>query len=115
MADRQPLPMQGAPAAPRGAAALTGANTGSAQPLSLVSADVDEDGFPDLLVGYAGYISIQRGNIDAFAPQSDASFQAIAHGQFPAPFVAQTLTIAVPASPDFIHIGISPAAATMIW
>ncbi|HEU4416959.1 MAG TPA: VCBS repeat-containing protein, partial [Candidatus Angelobacter sp.] len=105
LADRQPLPMQGAPAAPRGAAGLLGATAAVPQPLSLVSADIDEDGFPDLLVGYAGYITVQRGNVDAFAPQSDASFQAIAHGQFPAPFLAQTLTIAVPVSPDFIAVG----------
>ncbi len=66
---------------------------------------MDEDGIADLLVGYAGHISIQRGNLDAFAPQSDASFQAIAHGQFPAPFLAQSSTLATPVNPDFMAVG----------
>ena len=66
---------------------------------------MDEDGIPDLLVGYAGHISIQRGNLDAFAPQSDASFQAIAHGQFPAPFLAQSTTLGTPVNPDFMAVG----------
>jgi uncharacterized repeat protein (TIGR01451 family) len=73
--------------------------------LALTTGDVDEDGIPDLLVGYAGHISIQRGNLDAFAPQSDASFQAIANGQFPAPFLAQSSTLATPVNPDFMAVG----------
>src|SRR5262249_30607680 len=75
------------------------------QPLSLLTADVDEDGIPDLLLGYNGRLGIQRGNLDAFAPQSDASFQAIAHGQFPAPFLAQQTTLNTPVNPDFIAGG----------
>jgi len=77
----------------------------AAQPLSLLTADVDEDGIPDLLVGYNGYVGIQRGNLDAFAPQSDASFQAIAHGQFPAPFLAQQAVLSTPVKPDFMAVG----------
>jgi uncharacterized repeat protein (TIGR01451 family) len=73
--------------------------------LALTTGDVDEDGIPDLLVGYAGHVAIQRGNLDAFAPQSDASFQAIAHGQFPAPFLAQSSTLATPVNPDFMAVG----------
>ena len=76
-----------------------------AQPLSLTTGDVDEDGIADLLVGYAGHVTIQRGNLDAFAPQSDASFQAIAHGQFPAPFLAQSSTLGTPVNPDFMAVG----------
>ena len=56
-------------------------------------------------MGYAGHISIQRGNLDAFAPQSDASFQAITHGQFPAPFLAQSTTLGTPVNPDFMAVG----------
>ncbi|MGC2696749.1 MAG: CSLREA domain-containing protein, partial [Candidatus Angelobacter sp.] len=109
LGERQQLPMQqgSSAAAPRGTAAFAGVNAAASapQPLALTTGDVDEDGIPDLLVGYSGYVSIQRGNIDAFAPQSDASFQAIAHGQFPAPFVAQSVKIATPVNPDFIAVG----------
>ncbi|HZS29126.1 MAG TPA: CSLREA domain-containing protein, partial [Candidatus Angelobacter sp.] len=108
LGERQQLPMQagGAPAA-KGAfasAAATSVPT-AGQPISLLTADVDEDGVPDLLVGYNGYLGIQRGNVDAFAPQSDASFQAITHGQFPAPFLPQQAVLSTPVNPDFIAVG----------
>ncbi|HVG91554.1 MAG TPA: hypothetical protein VNB54_08690, partial [Alphaproteobacteria bacterium] len=45
------------------------------------------------------------GNIDAFAPQSDASFQAIGRGEFPSPFLLEAVTFSVPLSPDFIALG----------
>ncbi|MGC2743185.1 MAG: CSLREA domain-containing protein, partial [Candidatus Angelobacter sp.] len=107
LGERQQLPMQAGGAA-GGAALLAGhaaLQSAAAQPLALTTGDVDEDGIPDLLVGYAGHISIQRGNLDAFAPQSDASFQAIAHGQFPAPFLPQSSTLATPVNPDFMAVG----------
>ena len=107
LGERQQLPMQ-AGGAPAGAAPLAGHAAiapAGAQPLSLTTGDVDEDGIADLLVGYSGHISIQRGNLDAFAPQSDASFQAIAHGQFPAPFLAQSSTLVTPVNPDFMAVG----------
>ena len=107
LGERQQLPMQ-AGGAPAGAALLAGhaaVVSAGAQPLSLTTGDVDEDGIADLLVGYSGHVSIQRGNLDAFAPQSDASFQAITQGQFPAPFLAETSTLATPVNPDFIAVG----------
>ncbi|MBZ5491805.1 MAG: DUF11 domain-containing protein [Acidobacteriia bacterium] len=107
LGERQQLPMQ-AGGASAGAALLNGhaaVAPAGAQPLSLTTGDVDEDGIADLLVGYSGHLSIQRGNLDAFAPQSDASFQAIAHGQFPAPFLAQSSTLATPMNPDFVAVG----------
>jgi uncharacterized repeat protein (TIGR01451 family) len=80
------------------------------QPVSMTGADVDEDGVNDLVVGYAGgqgtgSVVIHRGNLDAFAPQSEASFQAIGRGEFPSPFLAEARTIPVPLNPDFIAIG----------
>ena len=62
-------------------------------------------GSPTCWWAIAGHVSIQRGNLDAFAPQSDASFQAIARGQFPAPFLAQSSTLATPVNPDFMAVG----------
>ena len=79
------------------------------QPVSMSSADFDEDGVSDLVVGYKGAqgasIAIHRGNLDAFAPQSDASFQAIGRGEFPSPFVTDAQVIGVPLAPDFIVTG----------
>ena len=93
-----------------GAGASAMASLGkNAQPLTMTAADVDIDGVPDLLVGYAtpsgGVIALHRGNVDAFAPQSQASFQAIAHGRFPSPFLSQVNTFAVPVRPDFLATG----------
>jgi uncharacterized repeat protein (TIGR01451 family) len=114
LGERQILPQQGGNAAAGARAGGThalatsgavGGVSAIAQPLALTTGDVDEDGIPDLLVGYNGSISIQRGNIDAFAPQSDASFQAITQGQFPAPFLAQQAMLATPVNPDFIAVG----------
>lgn len=83
--------------------------SGLGQPLSLTAGDVDADGFDDLVVGYSGgsggFISIDRGNIDAFAPQSEASFQAIGRGEFPAPFLPDAKTFSIPISPDFVALG----------
>ena len=79
------------------------------QPVSMSSADFDEDGVSDLVVGYKGAqgasIAIHRGNLDAFAPHSDASFQAIGRGEFPSPFVTDAQVIGVPLAPDFIVTG----------
>ncbi|HEY6352018.1 MAG TPA: choice-of-anchor D domain-containing protein [Candidatus Angelobacter sp.] len=89
------------------AGVLTGLS--QSQPVSIASADLDGDGFDDLVVGYgvgsAGFISIHRGNIDAFAPQSNASFQAIGRGEFPSPFHLEAKTFTVPVSPDFMALG----------
>jgi hypothetical protein len=95
------------PVAHTGAAASV--MTGAAQPVSLASGDIDADGVADLLVGYSapggGVIAVHRGNLDAFAPQSDASLQAVGRGEFPSPFLTQANTFTVPVSPDFIAIG----------
>ncbi|HWX53744.1 MAG TPA: hypothetical protein VN176_04045, partial [Verrucomicrobiae bacterium] len=84
-------------------------SSGQATPLALVSGDFNEDGYADLAVGYAsaggGIVAIHRGNIDAFAPQSDASFQAIAHGNFPPSFLPDAQVFSVPVRPDFIATG----------
>ncbi len=108
LGERQQLPMQPVSATTAKGVASNAAvpsTPAAGQPLSLLTADVDEDGIPDLLVGYSGHLGIQRGNLDAFAPQSDASFQAIAHGQFPAPFLAQQSILNTPVNPDFIAVG----------
>ncbi|HEX3584626.1 MAG TPA: CSLREA domain-containing protein [Candidatus Angelobacter sp.] len=83
--------------------------SGQAQALSMATADVDGDGVADMVAGFSasggGAIVIHRGNLDAFAPQSDASFQAIAHGQFPAPFLPNAQVVSIPVRPDFMALG----------
>jgi uncharacterized repeat protein (TIGR01451 family) len=83
--------------------------TDVSQPVALTSGDIDGDGVDDLLVGYrvpgGGVITVHRGNLDAFAPQSDASLQAIGRSEFPSPFLQDANTFTVPFSPDFIALG----------
>lgn len=101
--DAQPIAVQHV------GAAKTVQAMASAQPLALANGDFDADGVVDLVVGYAsangGILAFHRGNLDAFAPQSEASFQAIAHGQFPSPFLPTALLVDVPVRPDFVAVG----------
>lgn len=83
--------------------------SGQGQALSMVKGDFDQDGYEDLVVGYntsmGGTLALYRGNREAFAPQTEASFQAIGRGDFPPPFLAQATVITVPVRPDFIATG----------
>jgi uncharacterized repeat protein (TIGR01451 family) len=105
LGDNQALPVKpvGAPTLAQSVAA------GQAQPTAMATADVDGDGVADMIAGFSvpggGMIVIHRGNLDAFAPQSDASFQAIGRGQFPAPFLPNAKVFSVPVRPDFIALG----------
>jgi len=77
----------------------------SAQPLSVVAADFDEDGMPDLASGYAtgvgaGAIVIRRGNVDALWPYG----AALRHGTPPA-FLPDARVVAIPEEPDFLGAG----------
>ena len=82
---------------------------GPAQPVALASADLDADGVQDWVAGYSngenGIIAIRRGNLDAFAPQSEESFDAIGRGDFPSPFLPDARAIAIPVHPDFVAEG----------
>src|SRR5262245_28386720 len=65
----------------------------SARPLSLATADFDEDGMPDLIASYAGarggIISLHRGNVDSVYPNTTAARQRKAEGRFSdVPFIS---------------------------
>src|SRR5205807_6193238 len=72
-----------------------------AEPLSLASADFDEDGVPDLISAYAyngqGIITLLRGNIDSIYPNAPEAKQRKHDGTFTeAPFVSPGRVFAAP-------------------
>jgi fimbrial isopeptide formation D2 family protein/uncharacterized repeat protein (TIGR01451 family) len=107
--DSQPLAVTYSGSGVAGAMSLVGVDIAAPQPVAMVQGDFDQDGVSDLAVGYSAggssFIAIHRGNMDAFAPRTAAAFQAIAHNQFPSPFLPAAETFAVPESPDFIVTG----------
>src|SRR3989442_8582724 len=81
-----------------------------AEPLSLSSADFDEDGVPDLISGYAynghGIMTLLRGNVDSIYPNAPEAKQRKTNGTFTdAPFLSPAQIIAAPVAPDFIGAG----------
>jgi uncharacterized repeat protein (TIGR01451 family) len=91
-----------------------------ARPMSLASADFDEDGIPDIVAGYRGSkdgaISLHRGDADAIFPNTR---EAIAHrsqlratsNQPPSPddtqspFFVQSRVFDIPIAPQFLIAG----------
>lgn len=69
---------------------------------ALASADLDEDGVPDLISGYmgpsGGAITLHRGNVDSVFPTP-----ASAHD--PSPFHPDARVFGLPQSPDFLGAG----------
>lgn len=82
--------------------------SGSARSLSVAAADFNRDGAPDLVTGYAGseaFVSVQVGNIEAFAPSSPAIYQAIQLGQIPESFLREVQNFAMNETPDLLIAG----------
>jgi len=82
---------------------------GSAQPLTLASGDFDGDGAPDLITGYkssgGGILTLQRGNVDAFAPRDLQIYDRAARGELPPSFLDDVQTIELPEAPNFLLAG----------
>ena len=76
------------------------------QPLNLASVDFDMDGAPDLVTSYRDggrtFITLQRGNLDAFAPQSLEVFKAIQEGRTPPALLPAATVMEVPEAGDFL-------------
>jgi hypothetical protein len=81
-----------------------------AEPLSLCSADFDEDGVPDLIAGYAGpnggIVTLLRGNVDSIYPNAPEAHKRRSAGAFTdAPFLSPAAVFSVPEAADFIGAG----------
>src|SRR5829696_7494257 len=81
-----------------------------AKPLSLATADFDEDGVPDLVSGYwydgRGIITLMRGNFDSGYPNAQKAQQRRTTGTLTdAPFLSPALLFPVSTAPDFLGAG----------
>lgn len=81
-----------------------------AQPLSLCTADFDEDGVPDLISGYAGakrgILTLLRGNADSIYPNAPEAKDRREEGALTdAPFLSPAFVFDVPEAADFIGAG----------
>ncbi|HJZ68698.1 MAG TPA: VCBS repeat-containing protein, partial [Blastocatellia bacterium] len=90
-----------------------------AEPLSLASADFDEDGVPDLLCGYVtssgGILTLRRGNLDSIYPNSPEAQQrrrealgeeSLSSGEYaPTPFLADVRVFEAADAPQFMGTG----------
>src|SRR5437588_5055882 len=81
-----------------------------AEPLSLASADFDEDGVPDLVSGYSyngqGIVTLLRGNVDSIYPNAPEAKQRKTNGTFTdAPFLSPARVFGAPVVADFIGAG----------
>ena len=87
--------------------AQTGYSPG--QPLALASADLDEDGVPDLICGYAldqgGRLTVYRGNVDSIYPNTPEARRRRRGAEPPRPFLGVARTVDLPVAPTFIHTG----------
>jgi CSLREA domain-containing protein len=82
-----------------------------ARPLSMASADFNEDGVPDLAAGYGlsdgrGIVAIYIGNVDSIYPNTQEAQQRRTKGTFTdAPFLSPARVFAVPTAADFLGAG----------
>ncbi len=74
-------------------------------PLSAVVADIDSDGINDLIIGKNGSVSIQRGDINAFAPKTQEAWEAIRDLRYISPFENDANSFGLPISADFVQTG----------
>lgn len=73
--------------------------------ISMIVSDLNGDGINDLITGRENGISIQMGDINAFAPQTQAAWEAIRDLRFLSPFKPNSRTIELPIRPEFLLTG----------
>jgi predicted outer membrane repeat protein len=87
----------------------TALRSGQAQPRSLASIDLDRDGTPDVISGFAyngmGLLTIQHGNPDAFAPRDQSVYARMQQGYNPEPLLPTADVYSVPVAADFLQVG----------
>ena len=87
----------------------TAMQSGEARPRSIASADLNGDAAPDLVAGYAygaiGIVTVQRGNIDAFAPKDESVYARLQQGYNPDAFLPTAQTYQVPGPADMVQAG----------
>jgi len=81
-----------------------------ARALSLCSADLDEDGVPDLIGGFGGpnggIVTLLRGNVDSIYPNAPEAQHRRAEGTFTdAPFLSPAFVFGAREAADFIGAG----------
>lgn len=84
--------------------------SGAVRPLSLATEDFNEDGWPDLVAGYAtgdgdGVVVLYFGDRDAYAPEKPETLAGIAQNRFPLPFLSEARAFTLPEAPDFLAAG----------
>jgi CSLREA domain-containing protein len=76
------------------------------RPLAMVSGDFDEDGTPDLVLGYSraegGILQLLNGNPEAIAPRTETGWLAAGHHEAVDPFVDQAEPIATKTLPELL-------------
>ncbi len=82
---------------------------GTRAPRTLASADIDADGIPDLIVGFAtgdgGAVAAYRGNPDAIYPNTPDARRRAASGLASDVFFARPVEVSVPAAADLLAAG----------
>jgi CSLREA domain-containing protein len=83
--------------------------SGAARARAVAAVDLDDNGTPDLVAGYAnnggGIVTVQRGNTDAFAPVDDSVFTRIQAGYNPDSLSSIAEIHQVPEPADFVVTG----------
>src|SRR5690349_8852750 len=83
--------------------------SGVASSRTLAAADLDGDGAPDLVTGYAnggtGIVTVQKGNPEGFAPKDDSVFQRMHDGYNPPSLMPAVETYPVSSRVDFLQLG----------
>ena len=76
------------------------------RPLAMAPGDFDEDGTPDLVIGYSGAeggtLQLLNGNPEAIAPRTEAGWLAAGHHEAVDPFVKQAEPIAAKTLPQLL-------------